>query len=65
MDPTICETCGTDEPPSPPPQRVRAAVFFDGTGNNRVNARARSTDHVGFERNLKCCQRRGGDGAIS
>jgi hypothetical protein len=52
MDPTICETCGTDEPPSPPPQRVRAAVFFDGTGNNRVNARARSTDHVGFERNL-------------
>ncbi len=36
----VCQTCGTGATPVRPPQRARAAVFFDGTGNNRVNSHA-------------------------
>jgi len=36
----ISQTCEPSDPPPAPPQRVRAAVFFDGTGNNRTNSGA-------------------------
>ncbi len=52
MEETICEECNAEAPPPPAPQRARAAVFFDGTGNNRANTRATSTEHVGWERHL-------------
>ncbi|MEM6276578.1 MAG: DUF2235 domain-containing protein [Pseudomonadota bacterium] len=42
MDPEDCEFCESREPPAPPPQKVRAAVFFDGTLNNRGNTRSSS-----------------------
>ena len=40
------QACPHDECPPPPPQRVRAALFFDGTGNNRTNVAHRDTSHI-------------------
>jgi len=48
MNPSICEHCSTEEPQPGPPQKARVSVFFDGTGNNRSNARARNRSDASY-----------------